>query len=99
MGQAPNPGPLSEWSIQKKGRHKERHGPRSDEAAYNRMQHVSSPSIIIQGRNKKGSNLVTRVNRMNWRGITFQPGEDAVSGMIQTTFNKCPTIVQEILGI
>lgn len=33
LGQAPNPGPLSEWGAQKKSPHNRRHGPRSEEAA------------------------------------------------------------------
>lgn len=62
------------------------------------MQHISPPLIIMQGRNKKGSNLVTHDYRVTWYGTTFQPGEDAVSCIIQTTFNKCPIIVQEYLA-
>lgn len=50
----------------------------------------------MQGRNKKGSNLVT--HRVNWSGIKLKLGEDAVGSTIQMNINKYPIIVQEYLA-
>lgn len=60
------------------------------------MQRISLPLIIMQGRNKKGSNLVT--HRVNWSGIQLKLGGDAVGSTIQMNINKYPIIVQEYLA-
>lgn len=60
------------------------------------MQRIALPLIRMQGRNKKGSNVVT--HRANWSGIKLKLGEGAVGSTIQMNINKYPIIVQEYLA-